>query len=178
MSAGQQQARRAAATGPRARGSLWTDEVRASASDLLASIVGGPSERGLVPGRPGHLVVLCHGDLVVAAGTHRWDAEMALQARGPDADEGLTVEAHRAWIAKLTEASIAVEGPRAAVQGILAALGLVDDDEASLPLGPCAAGALRRRGLLAPRELAPPPWGLSFDPELAGPIDLDPTEAP
>jgi hypothetical protein len=155
----------------RPRGSLWAPAIRAQASDLLARVVGGepPSVK---PGLAGDLVVLCHLDHPVAAGTHRWDAEQALQAE-LDPESGMSAADHRQWLDTLLEVRVVVDGPRQAVRGVLASLGVC---EGGIPVGPVAAGALSRRKLFAPREDAPLPWGLSADPTLCGPLDVGPAE--
>lgn len=152
-------------------GSLWTAGIRAQASDVLARVVGGepPAVR---PGAAGHLVVLCHLDQPVAAGVIRWDAEQALQEQW-DAESGMSPADHRQWMATLSEVKLTVDGPAQAVRGVLQMLGIC---EGGIAVGPVAAGALKRRGLLAPVEDAPLPWGLSADPTLCGPLDLGPAE--
>lgn len=155
-------------TGGRPRGALWTTTVRARASDLLARLIGGEPE-AVRPGRAGHLIVLCHLDQPVAAGTHRWDAEQALQEQW-DAETGMSPADHRQWMNTLSEVKLTLDGPAQAVRGVLQMVGIC---EGGIAVGPVATGALKRRGLLAPVEDAPLPWGLSADPALAGPIDLD-----
>jgi hypothetical protein len=135
----------------RPRGSLWAPAIRAQASDLLARVVGGepPSVK---PGLAGDLVVLCHLDHPVAAGTHRWDAEQALQAE-LDPESGMSAADHRQWLDTLLEVRVVVDGPRQAVRGVLASLGVCEGGADALKED--VAGALALALALPPP--APPP---------------------